>query len=104
MRRLALPHNRWRLFVSDGLAARGHVPAPRASIIQTVTRGEELGLVGSKIAEEPAFYFKAARPPVLKDFFDPKIRKVLQVPKMLRMVEVSFETSVMDVVDFANAG
>jgi hypothetical protein len=41
---------------------------------------------------------------VLKDFFDPKIRKVLQVPKMLRMVEVSFETSVMDVVDFANAG
>jgi hypothetical protein len=50
-------------------------------IIQTVTRGEELGLVGSKIAEDPAFYFKAARPPVLKDFFDPNIRKVLQIPK-----------------------
>jgi hypothetical protein len=46
-----------------------------------VTRGEELGLVGSKIAEDPSFYFKAARPPVLKDFFDPNIRKVLQIPK-----------------------
>jgi hypothetical protein len=69
-----------------------------------VTRGEELGLAGSKIAENPAFYFKSARPPVLKDFFDPKIRKVLQIPKMLRMIEVSFETKETDVIDFANAG
>jgi hypothetical protein len=97
--RLALHNGYHRAYALRSLGLT-HAPC----IIQTVTRGEELGLVGSKIAEEPAFYFKAARPPVLKDFFDPKIRKVLQVPKMLRVVEVSFETSVMDVVDFANAG
>jgi hypothetical protein len=97
-----------RLVLNNGydrayaLRSLGLTHAP--CIVQTVTRGEELGLAGSKIVENPAFYFKSARPPVLKDFFDPKIRKVLQIPKMLRMVEVSFETKETDVIDFAIAG
>ena len=45
----------------------------------------------SVIAEDPEFYFHTARPPLLKDFFDPKIRKVLQVYKRTRMIEVNFE-------------
>jgi len=76
-----------------------HVPC----IVQTVTRGEELNLVaGKKVSEDAGFYFKAARPPVLKDFFDQKIRKVLQIPKMLRMIEVTFETKEIEIIDFTN--
>ena len=74
-----------------------HVPC----IIRTVTRRDELNLVASSdTASNPAFYFKAPRPPVLKDFFDPKIRKVLRVPRLLRAVEISFETKEYEVKDF----
>jgi len=63
-----------------------------------VTRRDELNLVASRaVIEEPAFYFKTARPPLLKDFFDPRIRKVLRVPTILRAVEVSFEVKDFDV-------
>jgi hypothetical protein len=97
--RLVLHNGYHRAYALRSLGL-SHAPC----LVQTVTRGEELALVGSRIAEEPAFYFKAARPPVLKDFFDPNIRKVLQIPKMLRMIEVSFATKAMDVVDFAHGG
>lgn len=71
-------------------------------IVQTVTRRDELNLVASRhVAEAPAFYFKAARPPLLKDFFDPKIRKVLRTPRIVRMVELSFEVKEHEVTDFA---
>jgi hypothetical protein len=77
-----------------------HAPA----IVQTVTRRDELNLVASRaVLDDPAFYFKTARPPLLKDFFDPRIRKVLRVPKILRMIELSFEVNEVEVVDFARA-
>lgn len=61
-------------------------------IIQTVTRRDELDIsANSDVSKSPGFYFNAPRPPLLKDFFDPKIRKVLPVKKMFRMVEVNFE-------------
>ena len=41
--------------------------------------------------EDPAFYFLAARPPLLKDFFDPKIAKTLAVRRMETSVEVEFK-------------
>jgi hypothetical protein len=48
-----------------------HVPC----VIQTVTRRDELDLIAKdNVAEDPAFYFAACRPPLLKDFFDPRIR------------------------------
>lgn len=62
-------------------------------IIETVTRRDELNLTADEaVRDNPAFYFKAKRPPLLKDFFDPKIRKILPVPKLLGTIEVSFET------------
>jgi hypothetical protein len=67
------------------LRAAGITHAP--CIVRTVTRRDE-------------FYFKAPRPPVLKDFFDPKLRKVLKIPRLLRAVEVSFETKEYEVRDF----
>jgi len=74
-------------------------------IVQTVTRLDELNLAaGRKVRESPAFYFKAARPPLLKDFFDPKIRTVLRVPRVQHMIEVSFEVKEYDMKDFGPAG
>ena len=78
------------------LRAMGYTHAP--CIIQTVTRTDELNLVASReVTESPAHYFKAARPPLLKDFFDLRIRKVFQLPRILRMVEVSFEVREFEV-------
>ena len=71
-----------------------HAPA----IVQRVTRRDELDVVApSAVAESPGFYFKAARPPLLKDFFDPRIRKVVPVHKIVRMVEVNFEVREFEV-------
>jgi hypothetical protein len=61
-------------------------------VIQTVTRADELDIAAKhSVAQDPDFYFKTARPPLLKDFFDPKIRKVLPIYKQVRVVEVNFE-------------
>ena len=74
-------------------------------IIQTVTRTDELNLVASQdVCEMPAFYFKAPRPPVLKDFFDPKLRKVFRTPRIVRAVEVSFEVREFETRDFGTLG
>jgi hypothetical protein len=81
----------------------GHKFAP--CIIQTVTRRDELGIVASRtVNDDPAFFFKSARPPLLKDFFDPHIRKVLRVPKTLRVVELTFEVKETEIKDFSMVG
>ena len=87
-----------RLILHDGyhracaLRELGITHAP--CVIQAVTHPDELDLVAKRrVAEDPEFYFHTARPPLLKDFFDPKIRKVLPVYKLVRMIEVSYEVS-----------
>jgi hypothetical protein len=61
-------------------------------VIETVTRRDELNVVAKDdVCENPQFYLNAARPPLLKDFFDPKIRKVLRIERTTRMIEVSYE-------------
>ncbi|WP_437895882.1 hypothetical protein [Sorangium sp. So ce124] len=72
------------------LKALGVTHAP--CVIQTVTRIDELEIAAkASVSANPDFYFNTARPPLLKDFFDPKIRKVLRIRKQKRVVEVSFE-------------
>jgi hypothetical protein len=72
------------------LRAAGFTHAP--AVIQTVTRLDELALVAAqRVVDEPAFYFAARRPPLLKDFFDPRLSKVLPVRHKERLIEVSFE-------------
>jgi hypothetical protein len=72
------------------LRAAGFTHAP--AVVQTVTRLDELALVAAqKVVDEPAFYFAAKRPPLLKDFFDPRLSKVLPVRRSERLIEVSFE-------------
>ncbi len=86
-------HHRAFALMEHGLT---HAPC----IIQTVTRRDELNLVaGSDVQEAPAFYFKAARPPLLKDFRDPRIRKLHRIPKHLQMINVSFQVEDHHVAD-----
>ena len=93
-----------RLILNNGyhravaLRSLGITHAP--CVVQLVTRRDELDVVGPQaVADDPAFYFKAPRPPLLKDFFDPKIRKVLRTYKTLKMIEVNFEVRSFEVVD-----
>jgi len=93
-----------RLLLHDGyhracaLRALGVTHAP--CVIQDVTRRDELAAVApGKVNDAAAFYFKSARPPLLKDFFDPRIRKLLPMRRVRRLVEVSFEVREYDVAD-----
>jgi hypothetical protein len=61
-------------------------------VIQTVSSRDELDIIAkSVVANDPGYFFNAPRPPLLKDFVDPRLRKVLPVKKVSRMIEVNFE-------------
>ena len=63
-------------------------------------RRDELAVAaGSTVNRTPFFYFGKKRPPLLKDFFDPKIRKVLPVRRMRRVVEIEIEVRKFDVFE-----
>jgi hypothetical protein len=95
---LSLIQHGKRLLVRKGLdrayalRALGITHAP--CIVSKVTRFDELKLVASStVVSDPAFYFVAKRPPILKDFFDPNIRKLVPVHPMMNMIEVSVEVT-----------
>lgn len=89
-------HNGYHRAVALRAAGVTHAPC----IIQDVTRRDELDLTAaSAVSGDPAFYFRAARPPLLKDFFDPRIRTVLQTRRAERFVEVSFDVRDYTVYD-----
>jgi hypothetical protein len=57
-----------------------------------VTRKDELRIAaGEAVCGDPEFYFAAKRPPLLKDFFDPKLRKVLPVLALETVIEVELK-------------
>jgi hypothetical protein len=61
-------------------------------VIQTVTSRDELDLVTKSIVgNDPGYFFNGPRPPLLKDFADPRIRKILPVRKVSHIIEVNFE-------------
>jgi hypothetical protein len=85
-----------RLMLNNGyhracaLRAAGITHAP--CLIQTAGTVDELELVDkSDVMDDPQFYFESARPPLLRDFFDPRIRKLLPVRRRRRVIEVNFE-------------
>ena len=58
-------------------------------IVEDVTRKDELKVAADEdVAADPEFYFAARRPPVLKDFFDPRLAKVLPILPMESVIEV----------------
>jgi hypothetical protein len=84
--RLILHNGNHRAFALRDL---GVTHAPCA--ILEVTHPEELAIMApERVHQHPERYLSAPRPPVLKDFFDPGLRKVLQVPRRLRQVKITF--------------
>ena len=72
------------------LRALGITHAP--AVIQDVTRKDELRVAASEtVNEDPAFYFRSPRPPLLKDFFDSRIAKRLLVRPIHTCVEIEFK-------------
>jgi hypothetical protein len=92
-RRLVLNNGSHRAFALRDLGVT-HAPC----IIQRVAVRDELAVVASNdLAQNPDLYLKAPRPPLLKDYFDPQLRKLVDVPKRLRQVRVTFGVEQLDV-------
>lgn len=67
-----------------------HVPC----VVQHVATREELDVVASsKLRREPDLFLKHPRPSMLKDYFNPKLRKVMPVHRQLRQLKVRFSVS-----------
>jgi hypothetical protein len=91
--RLVLNNGSHRAYALRDLGVT-HAPC----LIQRVSRREELELVGSvDLRQNPDRYLKAPRPPLLKDYFDPLLRKVVSVTRKNRLVKVSFGIEQVDI-------
>ena len=72
------------------LREMGFTHAP--CIIQHVSTLDELDVVAcSDILDDPDFYLKHPRPSMLKDYFNPKLRKVMAAHRRVHQVTVRFE-------------
>jgi len=70
-----------------------HVPA----VVQEVRRADEVGAAGgAAFRRNPDFYLRSPRPPVLKDYFDPELRKVVRLTPTARHVRVRFTVEEVD--------
>ena len=68
----------------------GQTHAP--CLIQHVYSREELNVIASSaVAARPDVFVGQKRPPMLKDYFDPKLRKIIPVIRRLRQVTVKFQ-------------
>ena len=77
----------WSAFALRELGVT-HAPC----IVQLVSSREELDVVASeRVRERPDPYLRHPRPALLKDYFNPKLRKVVPVHRRLRQVTVKFE-------------
>lgn len=61
-------------------------------IVQHVSCREQLNVLAcTAVTDAPNFFLKEPRPMMLKDYFDPRLRKILPVHKRTRQVTVKFE-------------
>ena len=86
-RRLILRNGSHRAYL---LRKRGITRVP--CIIQHASSREELEVVGSSaLQRDPDLYLSSPRPPMLRDYFDPDLHKVMTVQQRLHQVTVSFD-------------
>lgn len=65
-----------------------HVPC----IVQHVSSRDQLDVVAaSAVADDPDCFLKGPRPAMLKDYFNPKLRKIMPVHRRLKQITVKFE-------------
>jgi len=71
-----------------------HVPC----VVQRLAGREDLEQVGrAAIRRDPDLYFGLARPPVMKDFFDPLLSRTIICPRRSRQVRVTVTVEELDV-------
>ena len=71
-----------------------HVPC----VVQKAATPSELTSVAAGgLRKRPDFYLKDPRPPVLKDYFEPRLRQVLRLRPINRHVKVRFTVETYDV-------
>lgn len=91
--RLVLNNGSHRAYALRDLGVT-HAPC----LVQRITRRDEMELIASgDLQSNPDRYLKARRPPLLKDYFDPRFRKIVQVPRKNRLVRVQFDVEQSDV-------
>lgn len=67
-------------------------------IIQEVSRSEEIEMLGfGELQQNQDRYLKSPRPPLLKDYFDSALRKIVPVARKHRLVRVSFGVETSDI-------
>ncbi|WP_298622301.1 hypothetical protein [uncultured Zoogloea sp.] len=67
-------------------------------VIQSVRHPDEFGLAGTRLAEASrAFYFSDPRPPMLKDFIDPRLYRDINVVHRERRIVIRYQVSTVDV-------
>ena len=102
-RRLILNNGSHRAYALRRLGVT-HVPC----VVQHVGSRDELDVVAAAaVRRHPDLYLKHPRPSMLKDYFDPRLHKVMPVRQRVRQVTVRFEvdeTSVPGVESSAPRG
>jgi hypothetical protein len=94
--RLLLLNGTHRAFT---LRRRGITHAP--CIIQHVSSRDELALLApQEVNEHPDRFLKQPRPMMLKDFFNPRLRREMKVHRRLRQITVKFEVVDADIPAF----
>jgi hypothetical protein len=64
-------------------------------IVQHVSSRDELSVLAcTAVTDAPNFFLQDPRPMMLKDYFDPRLRKVMSVRRRLRQVTVKFDVDV----------
>jgi hypothetical protein len=72
-------------------------------VVEDVTRKDELRLTAtSDVADDPEFYFAAKRPPIMRDFFDPRLTTVLDVLPTENLVEIEIKSRSSTAVDWSS--
>jgi hypothetical protein len=61
-------------------------------IVQHISNREELSVLAcTAVTDAPNFFLKEPRPMMMKDYFNPKLRKILPVHRRTRQIIVKFE-------------
>ena len=85
--RLILNNGSHRAYVLRKMGLR-YVPC----IVQHVSSREEMELVASSdVRHNPDLFLTHPRPPMLKDYFDPRLHKIMYVARRLRQVTITFQ-------------
>jgi hypothetical protein len=66
-------------------------------VIQKITSRHELDVIaGGALRRVPDLYLTHPRPPLLKDYFDPRLRRIVRLPRAARHVRVRLSVEQID--------